>query len=132
MPKLLLIEDDDSVVRMYERLFVMENMQVTTALNGADGLKKAQDKPDIILLDIMMPVMNGLEVLKHLKADPVTKNIPVVILTNLSNDEDIKAALDLGADKYFVKSQHDPTVIADMVKQVLAEPPKSAANSAPA
>lgn len=124
MAKLLLIEDDDSVVRMYQRLFEMERIEVEYAMDGAAGLAKATaGNFDIILLDIMMPVMNGMDVLRQLKSKPTTKNVPVVVLTNLSNDEEIKAALDLGAAKYFIKSQHDPAVIADMVKQVLAETP---------
>jgi len=77
-------------------------------------------KPTLILLDIMMPKMNGIEVLEKLKADPETKVIPVVMLTNLAGQQDAELALSKGAVKYIVKSEYEPKQVADMVKEILA------------
>ena len=86
-----------------------------------EGLKKAKEvKPTLILLDIMMPKMHGLEVLEKLKSDDSTKKVPVVILTNLAGEQDAEAALAKGAVKYLVKSEHDPKEVAEEVKQILA------------
>ncbi len=90
--------------------------------NGRDGLAKVKSqKPDLILLDIMMPEMNGLEVLERLKGDPDTKEIIVIVLTNLAGKQDAKLALDKGALKYIVKSEQDPKEVVEMVKSVLVD-----------
>jgi len=114
MAKILLIEDDQLMSRMYQKIFTFEGYKVETAVDGEQG------KPTLILLDIMMPKMNGLQVLEKLKADPETKKIPVVVLTNLAGQQDAEAALAKGAVKYIVKSEYDPKQIADMVKEVIA------------
>ena len=72
------------------------------------------------MLDVMMPKMNGLQVLERLKADPATKHIPVIMLTNLAGQQDAETALSKGAVKYIVKSEHEPKEIADMVKEIIA------------
>jgi len=118
---LLIIEDDPLMLRMYEKIFKFEHLNVATATDGVNGLELARtNRPAIILLDIMMPKMNGLEVLDKLKADPATKQIPVIMLTNLAGEKDAETALLKGAVKYIVKSQHDPKDIAAMVKEILA------------
>jgi len=121
MAKILLIEDDQLMSRMYQKIFTFEGYKVETAVDGEQGLEKSRtSKPTLILLDIMMPKMNGLQVLEKLKADPETKKIPVVVLTNLAGQQDAEAALAKGAVKYIVKSEYDPKQIADMVKEVIA------------
>jgi CheY-like chemotaxis protein len=121
MAKLLIIEDDPLMSRMYQKIFSFEGYQVDLAPNGQEGLVKVKaDKPTLILLDVMMPVMNGLEVLDHLKADADTKGIPVVMLTNLAGVQDAETALAKGAVKYIVKSEHEPKEIVDMIKQIIA------------
>jgi len=93
MQKVLLIEDEVLILRMYEKIFSFEGFGVITAVDGIEGLEKAKtEKPNLILLDIMMPKMDGLRVLEQLKAEPLTKDIPVVVLTNLSSDIVIKDA----------------------------------------
>lgn len=125
MAKLLLVEDDPDIQMMYSQLFQFKKMECSTASDGTEGLKKAQSGLfDLILLDIMMPGMSGLDVLKQIKADPKIKDTPVIMLTNLSDDENINAAMSMGAISYFVKSQHDPHVIADLITQVLEEEKK--------
>ncbi len=121
MAKILLIEDDQLMIRLYQKVFKFEKYDVAVASNGQEGLVKVKSfRPDLILLDIMMPEMNGLEVLDKLKSDPETKKIPVVILTNLSGTQDAETALGKGAVKYIVKSEHEPREIVKIVKGVLA------------
>lgn len=121
MIKILIVEDDPLISRMYEHIFLFEKYEVTLAEDGVVGLEKAREvKPTIILLDVMMPRMNGIETLERIKSDPEIKNIPVVMLTNLAGDKDAETALAKGAVKYIVKSQYDPKQISDMVKEILA------------
>lgn len=121
MAKILIVEDDPLISRLYEKIFTFEKYDVSLAENGEEGLEKARtEHPTLILLDIMMPKMNGLEVLDKLKADPALKTIPVVMLTNLAGDKDAETALTKGAVKYIIKSEYDPKQIAEMVKQILA------------
>ena len=121
MSKILIVEDDPLMSRLYERVFKFEGYEVDVAMNGREGLEKVRAfAPSIIVLDIMMPEMNGLEVLDKLKADPDTKKIPVVVLTNLAGSQDSEAALFKGAVKYIVKSEYEPKSIANMIKEVLA------------
>jgi len=124
MAKVLIIDDDRLLVTMYEQKFRKDGLEVITALNGGDGLKKIkEEKPALVLLDIMMPQMNGLEVLGEVKKDPEIKNIPVILLTNLARDsgeEDIEKGLELGAVTYLVKSQLRPSQVVVKVKEILA------------
>lgn len=121
MVKILLIEDDPLMVRLYQKIFTFEGYEVAVAMGGEEGLKKVKSfKPTLILLDIMMPKMTGLEVLDKLKADPEIKKIPVVILTNLASQRDAETALAKGAVKYIVKSEYDPKQVTEMVKGILA------------
>jgi len=121
MAKVLIIEDDPLISRMYQKIFTFEKFEVEMAKDGQEGLDKArQVKPTIILLDVMMPKLNGLQVLEKLKAEAETKTIPVIILTNLSGQVDAETALAKGAVKYIVKSEHDPKQVSDMVKEIIA------------
>jgi CheY-like chemotaxis protein len=118
---LLIVEDDPLMSRMYQRIFTFEKYQVEMASDGLSGLDKARSvKPALILLDVMMPKMNGMEVLDKLKQDPELKKIPVVMLTNLAGQQDAETALMKGAVKYIVKSEHDPKEVANMVKEILS------------
>ncbi len=121
MTTILITEDDPLMSRMYQKIFTFEGFQVEMAADGQEGLDKARElKPTMILLDVMMPKLNGLQVLEKLKADPETKTIPVVMLTNLAGQQDAEAALAKGAIKYIVKSEYEPKQVADMVKELLA------------
>lgn len=117
---ILLIEDDVLISRMYQKVFDIANLRVEIANNGVEGLEKAKDlKPKFIVCDVMMPQMNGLEVLERLKADPATKDIPVVMLTNLSGTADAQQALSKGAIAYMVKSEYKPREIVDEVTSLM-------------
>lgn len=121
MAKVLIIEDDPLMSRMYQKIFSFEKHEVEVAADGEEGLAKANSvQPTIILLDVMMPKMNGLQVLERLKANDLTKSIPVVMLTNLAGQQDAEAAMAKGAVKYIIKSEHEPKEVADMVKQIIA------------
>ncbi len=121
MIKVLIVEDDPLISRMYQKIFTFQKHEVEVANDGEEGLAKAKSTdPTIILLDVMMPKMNGLEVLERLKADDATKKIPVIMLTNLSGQQDAETALITGAVKYIIKSEHTPKEIADLVEEVVA------------
>lgn len=118
--KVLLVEDDKMIIDMYTLKFTQEGYEVVQAENGKDGLEAAKkNPPDIILLDIILPQMDGFTVLKSLKADAKTKNIPVVLLTNLGQDGDVKKGLELGAVDYLIKANFTPSQVVDKVKSVL-------------
>lgn len=118
--KVLLVEDDKMILDMYTLKFTQEGYEVTQAENGKDGLELAKKiNPDIVLLDIILPQMDGFTVLKSLKADPKLKDIPVVLLTNLGQDGDVKKGIELGAVDYLIKANFTPSQVVDKVKSVL-------------
>lgn len=121
MAKILITEDDLLMSRMYQKIFTFEGYEVVIAADGEEGLEKARtEKPSMILLDVMMPKLNGLQVLEKLKMDPELKSIPVIMLTNLAGQQDAEAAMSKGAVKYIVKSEYEPKQIVTMVKDILA------------
>jgi DNA-binding response OmpR family regulator len=122
MAKILLVDDDLLLVRMYQKKLENDGFVVETAADGVEALEKTPVfKPDLILLDIMMPKMNGLEVLRKLQSDELTNKIPVVILSNVgSSDEDIERGLELGAVSYLVKAETRPKQVVAKVKEILA------------
>jgi len=135
MAKVLIVEDDPLMSRMYQKIFGFEGYEVEMAGDGQEGFEKAKTtKPTIMLLDVMMPKMNGLQTLDKLKLDPDTKSIPVIMLTNLAGQQDAEAAIAKGAVKYIIKSEHEPKEVAGMVKEILAgytrnEVPEAAKNT---
>lgn len=120
MTKILIIEDDPYVQRFYKRLFDTSDHMTDIAGGGAEGLEKAKTMlPDLILLDVMMPEMNGLEVLAKLKADELLKHIPVVMLTVLSDTGTVSEATKLGATGFLIKSEIDPKELTNKVDTYL-------------
>lgn len=114
--KILLVEDDDGLANVYQTRLQAEGFDVRRVPNGEDALAAAIEyKPDLILLDVMMPKVSGFDVLDILRNTPETANVKVVMLTALSQDTDKEKADKLGADDYLVKSQ---VVIADVVERV--------------
>lgn len=121
MKKILIIEDDPFLSEMYAAKLSQENFQAELAVDGKEGLKKIQScKPDLILLDIVLPKMDGFEILKKLKQDPKLKKIPVVLLTNLGQKNEVEKGLALGADEYIIKAHFTPTAVVAKVKEILA------------
>lgn len=120
--KILLIEDEEMLANMYEVKFKNEGFDLEKALDGVEGLAKAQaNKPDFILLDIIMPKMDGFSVLKSLKEDESTKDIPVMMLTNLGQEEDIAKGKELGSVGYLVKANVTPSEVVAEVKKKLGK-----------
>jgi CheY-like chemotaxis protein len=120
MKKVLLVEDDEHMLRMYQKLFTYGGFAVTAAADGLEGIQKAKEiKPDLIILDVMMPKMNGLELLEEIKKDKTIKHIPTVMLTNLSMEREIENALAQGASLYIIKNEHEPQKVFDMVKNLV-------------
>lgn len=114
--KILLVEDDEGLAQVYTSRFDIEGFEVKRVPNGEDALAAAQEfKPDLILLDIMMPKVNGFDVLDILRNTPETTNVKIIMLTALSQEADRKKAEEMGVDDYLVKSQ---VVIADVVDRV--------------
>ncbi|MFA9230597.1 MAG: response regulator transcription factor [Microgenomates group bacterium] len=114
--KILLVEDDDGLANVYRMRLEAEGFSVHRVPNGEDALAAAVEfRPDLILLDVMMPKVSGFDVLDILRNTPETANMKVVMLTALSQDSDKEKAEKLGADDYMVKSQ---VVIADVVERV--------------
>ncbi|MBI2020481.1 response regulator [Candidatus Daviesbacteria bacterium] len=119
---LLIIEDDPYVQRVYQRLFTGQDYTLEIASSGQEGLDKAKKlKPTLILLDIIMPGMDGFQVLGVLKKDFDLKDIPVVVLTNLGDDESIKKAISLGADSFMVKANFEPEAVKKKIEAYIKE-----------
>lgn len=118
--QILLIEDDMLIRELYSRQLILSGLQTDAFDNGIDGIAAAQHKHyDLILLDIMMPRMNGLDVLKALKGDERTKNMPVLFLTNLGQDSILQEGAKLGTIGFLIKASYTPTEIIDRIKEIL-------------
>jgi two-component system sensor histidine kinase/response regulator len=121
MSKVAIIEDDQAISQMYRIKFEAEGFEVETAENGKLGLELAEKmRPDIILLDLMMPEMNGDEMLQKLRATNWGKHIKVIILTNVGEQEAPEALDKLDVRRFIVKAEMTPRQVAEMVKQELA------------
>jgi len=122
MKKILFIEDESALQKTLSDYLKKEGYEVISALDGESGLRLAQtQKPDLILLDLILPKMDGFEVLRKLMENPETKEIPVIILTNLERMEDIGRALELGAKTYLVKANYTLKEVTEKVKKALEE-----------
>ncbi len=118
--KILLVEDDPFLLDMYSTKFKEVGFNIVVAQDGEMGLVKAKEElPDLILLDIVLPKKDGFEVLKLLKSDNQTAKIPVILLTNLGLDSDVKRGLELGAQSYIIKAHFTPTEVVAKVKEIL-------------
>lgn len=125
MPKILIIEDDALLLRMLERVFTFEHFEVTKAVDGADAIAKLitmDAPPAVILLDIMIPVLSGMEVLERIKGTEKTAKVPVIVLTNLSpGRENVEKIIAAGAAACVLKSQYTPAEVVQKVKIIIAE-----------
>lgn len=122
--KILIIEDDRYISKMYQLKLSLEGYDVQVSENGRQGVDKVKEfMPDIILLDILMPELDGFEVLKIVKSEDTTKDIPVLIMSNLGQEDHIQKGMQLGAIGYIVKSQYTPSKVVDKIKETLGEKP---------
>ena len=122
MAKILIVEDDTFLSDLYLHTFTFSGFDTYIAKNGLEGFDKAVEvKPDIIFLDIMMPKMNGIELMKKLKEQEATKGIPVVILSNFSDEALAKDAMANGALAYIIKSEYEPKQVIQMTNDWLVK-----------
>ena len=120
MKKILFIEDESALQKTFSDLLSSEGYELVSALDGEIGLDKAKkEAPDLILLDLILPKINGFEVLKRLKDDEATKNIPVIVLTNLEGVEDVNKVLELGVKTYLVKGQYSLEEVLKKIKDYI-------------
>jgi len=120
MATILFIEDEKNLQKTFRDLLESEGYKMISAMNGEEGLQEAREnKPDLILLDLILPKMHGFEVLKKFKNDEATKNIPVIILTNLEGTDDVQKALEMGVTTYLVKSDYELSEILNKIKNAL-------------
>ncbi|HLB50710.1 MAG TPA: response regulator [Patescibacteria group bacterium] len=120
--KILLIEDEEIFMEMFGRKLEDEGYRVTFARNGAWGVKEALANDfDLIVMDMMMPAMSGMEMLMQLKKEEKVKNIPVIVLSASATDEEIQAVRDLGVVEYFIKTRVTPSDLARRVREVLKD-----------
>lgn len=118
--KILIIEDEEILIKVLKEKFEEEGFNVVVAESGEVVLPLARkEKPDIILLDILLPKVNGLKLLSLLKVDRETSGIPVVVLSNLNDNERIKEVMNFGAVDYFIKTEHSIDEIVDVVNKNL-------------
>ena len=119
MKKILLIEDNEELSKMYQVELSQAGYKVDSAYTGREGLNLLkQSKPDLILLDILLPKMDGFDLLRKIKKDKETANIPVVLLTNLNDPEDKELGLKLGATGYWVKAHYTPKQVVEKVQDI--------------
>jgi len=122
MKKILFIEDETALQKTLGEVLKQEKYEILAAFNGEDGLVLAKEqKPDLILLDLILPKIDGFEVLRQLKKDPETEDIPVIVLTNLEASENIGQVIELGATTYLVKAQYSLQELTEKVKKTLGE-----------
>ncbi|HEY4694501.1 MAG TPA: response regulator [Candidatus Nanoarchaeia archaeon] len=119
MKKILIADDEEILRKIYSDRLTFEGYLVETAADGQEAIDKiASVSPDLILLDILMPKVSGLQVLEFLAANPKLKTIPVIVLSNVANDENIKKALSLGARDYLLKTNFSPNEIISKIKEL--------------
>jgi len=121
---IMIVEDDTFVMDIYQTKLSQAGFNVVSAVNGIEAIKileSGEVLPDLMLLDIIMPYVDGLEVLKKVKEQERLKNIPIILLTNLSQKEEVTQGLGLGANDYLIKSHFTPTEVLEKIKVYLPE-----------
>jgi len=122
MKKILFVEDERALQKTMGDLLYGEGYEVVSAYDGETGLKMAKtEKPDLILLDLILPKLHGFDVLKRIKEDPETRDIPLIVLTNLEGLGDVEKALELGATTYLVKANYSLEEVLEKVRKALGE-----------
>ncbi len=122
MAKVLIIEDEQLIAQMYEKSLEKGGLEAIIGLGGKEGIEVAKkEKPDLILLDLMMPEPDGMQVLSSLKLDPETKLIPVIVLTNVTGENDRELAMKKGASGFWFKKDVDPVTLPSRVREILSK-----------
>lgn len=122
--KILLVEDEDLLRELYKRQLDLSGISTDAFGNGKGALESlSRNQYSLVLLDIMLPDTNGLDILKQIKQDPRLKALPVILLTNLGQESIIKQGFDLGAEGYLIKASYTPDQIVEEVKNILSGKP---------
>ena len=119
MKKILFVEDEPSLQKAVNEVLTQEGFEVMTASDGEEGLEMIKQEPDLVLLDLILPKKDGFQVLKEMKEDEKTKDIPVIVLTNLEGTGDVEKALELGATTYLVKANYELEDVLAKIKEFL-------------
>ena len=120
--KIVIVEDEEVLLDVLKKKLIVEGYEVVTAMDGEKGLSTIRsEKPDLILLDIMLPKMDGYQIMEAIKKDSKTKTIPVVVISNSGQPVEIKRLLDLGANDYLVKADFSPEEVMEKVKAILGQ-----------
>jgi len=120
MKKILVVEDDKFLRELISRDLVKEGYDVVEAVDGEKGIESIKkENPDLVLLDLILPGIDGFEVLSRMKSDPALSQIPVIILSNLGQRDDIERGLELGASDYLIKAHFTPNEIIEKIKTML-------------
>ncbi len=115
--KILIIEDDKFLRELIAKKLAKESYEISEAMDGEEGIKKIKDeKPDLVLLDLILPGIDGFEVLSKMKDDPLFSQVPVIILSNLGQKEDVEKGLKLGAIDYLIKAHFTPGEIVEKIR----------------
>ena len=122
MKKILFIEDEAALQEAFGEVLKQAGYEVVMALDGEIGLRLAKsEKPNLILLDLVLPKLHGFEVLKRLKKEKETEDIPVIVLTNLEKVEDVETAIELGAKTYLVKTQYNLKEVISKIRKIIKD-----------
>jgi len=117
---ILVIEDDKFLRELITQKLIKEGYEISEAVDGEEGIKKIkEEKPGLILLDLILPEIDGFEVLSRMKEDPAVSSIPVIILSNLGQKEDVERGLKLGAVDYLIKAHFTPGEIVEKIRNIL-------------
>lgn len=120
--KILIVEDDKFLRELIAQKLLKEGYNIAEAVDGERGVKSIKDeKPDLVLLDLILPGIDGFEVLSRVKSDPILAQIPVIILSNLGQKDDIERGLKIGATDYMIKAHFTPAEIIEKIKKILGE-----------
>jgi len=123
---LLVVEDEEAIAQMYSDRFKMAGFDVDVAHEGEEAINKmATEHPNVVLMDILMPGLSGTEAVERAKANPATRNIPIVMLTNYAESVDLQNALKLGATDYIIKSESSPEQVVEKIQRILEPIPGS-------
>lgn len=116
--KILLVEDEEIMINLLQKKLTQEGYDVTVAVNGEEGIEKMKEqKPDVVLLDIIMPKKGGFEVMEEMNKDPVLKEVPVIIISNSGQPVELDKAKELGAKDWLIKTEFDPQEVLDKVRK---------------
>ena len=122
MKKVLIVEDEDIIMDLLEKKLIQEGYEVSTAYDGEQGMEKLRSvKPDILLLDIVMPKKSGYEVMEEMSKDPELSKIPIIVISNSGQPVELDKAKNMGAKDWLVKTQFDPKEVVEKVRRLIGE-----------